>query len=158
MIVQLAAALLLLAALWIVFRFAMGLRWAKLQREESRAGEERRGRSVVAELPQGEVVELFIADPTGFEWGGTRLGRQEIAGARLLLNGGVLAACARPQFTLPDPPPPEEPVGRERWEVVLYRRDGGVEAVPCGTVREGVSREAAHRVFAAVRAAVTEGP
>jgi hypothetical protein len=151
MFFQVAAALLLLAALWMVFRFAMGLRWAKVQREEARAEQERQGRRVVAELPQGEAVDLFLADADGFHWGGRRVGAGEIVGARLLLNGGVMAACVRPGSTLPEPTAPEEHEGRERWEVLLYLGEGRRETIFCGTLREGVSREAANRVFAAVQ-------
>ena len=153
-----AAALALLVGLWMVFRFAMGLRWAKVQREQARADEERRGRRAVAELPQGESVVLFLedADAGGFQWGGRAVSRQEILGARLVLNGGAMATWARAGVTLPDPPLPEEPEGRERWEVVLYLKDGRKETVSCGKVREGVSRDAASRVFEAIRGSTTE--
>jgi hypothetical protein len=154
MLLQIAAALALLAGLWMVFRFAMGLRWAKVQREEARREEERQGRRVVAELPQGETVALFLADARGFHWSGRSVGRAQIRGARLRLNGGVLAACTRPGSALPEPTPPEEAEGRERWEVVLYLESGRLETIACGTLREGVSREAANRVFAAVKTEV----
>jgi hypothetical protein len=138
-----------------MFRFAMGLRWAKLQRDQARAEEEGRGRRLVAELPEGESVVLFLEDASGFHWGGRAVPRQEVLGARLVLNGATLAACARPGAVLPDPPQPQEPDGRERWEVVLYLGEGRREAVSCGKLREGVSREAATRVFEAVRAALS---
>ena len=82
------------------------------------------------------------------------MGRAEIRGARLRLNGGVLAACTRPGSTLPDPTPPEEAEGRERWEVVLHLEGGRLETIACGTLREGVSRDAAHRVFSAIKTEV----
>jgi hypothetical protein len=156
MLLQIAAALALLAGLWMIFRFAMGLRWAKVQREQALREEERHGRRLVAELPQGETVALFLADAQGFHWSGRSVGRGEIRGARLLLNGGVMAGAARAGSTLPEALPPEEHEGRERWEVVLYLDGGRLETVACGTLREGVSREAANRVFAAVRAALEE--
>lgn len=149
-----AAVLVLLAGLWTLFRFAMGLRWAKIQREAARAEEERRGRQVVAELPQGEAVVLFLQDADGFHWDGRRAGRGEVLGARLLLNGAEMASCLRAGSSWPEAARPEEFEGRERWEVVLHLGEGRRETVRCGTVREGVSREAAGRVFAAVRAAV----
>jgi hypothetical protein len=151
LLIQLAAALLLLVVLWGVFRFAMGLRWAKLQREQARAEEERRGRRLVAELPQGESVALFLEDAAGFHWSREAVRREDVKGARLLLNGAEMGSCARAGEVLPPPPRPEEPEGRERWEVVLYLRDGRAVTVDCGKVREGVSREAAARVFEAVR-------
>jgi hypothetical protein len=153
-LIQLAAALLLLAALWLTFRFAMGLRWAKVQREEARRAEEGRGRRLVAELPQGEAVVLFLEDAGAFHWGGASVAHADLAGARLVLNGGAMATCARPGAALPAPPPPHEPDGRERWEVVLYLTGGGSVAVDCGKLREGVSREAATRVFEAVKDAI----
>jgi hypothetical protein len=101
-------------------------------------------------------VVLFLEDAAGFHWGGQAVSRQEILGARLVLNGGAVAACARPGAILPDPPLPEESEGRERWEVVLYLKDGRKETVSCGKVREGVSRDAASRVFEAIRGSTTE--
>ena len=53
-----------------------------------------------------------------------------------------------------DPPPAEGYEGRERWDVFIYCRDR-TEAVPCGSLREGVSREIAGRVFEAVRRAAS---
>ena len=53
---------------------------------------------------------------------------------------------------LPEPPSAEDFEGRESWDVVLYLEDGGTCVVPCGTLREGVSREIAARVFHATRA------
>ena len=41
---------------------------------------------------------------------------------------------------------------RERWDVLIYCGDR-TEAVPCGSLREGVSRDIASRVFEAVRRA-----
>ncbi len=146
--VRLLALGLLLVVLWTLFRFAMGLRAAKVEREAARRAAEDAGRRVVTELPEPAGVRFFIEDAGGFSWGEERVGRGDVLGARLLLNGGVMAAFGE---ALPDAPPPEEFEGRERWDVVLYLRDGRTAIVACGTVREGVSREAAARVFAAVR-------
>jgi hypothetical protein len=84
------------------------------------------------------------------------MSKAEVAGARIRLNGGVLAEFARPGLSLPPETAAEEYDGRERWEVVVYGRRGVVHQVPCGTVREGVSREAAHAVFEAVRRSAGE--
>ena len=150
-LVQIVAAAGLFLVLWSLFRLAMGLRFAKVSREEARRVEETRGRRVVAEIALDEGLVLFLEDDQGFYWGANRVRKSEIAGARLLLNCGVLGACARPGVVLPEPIPPEEFEGRERWEVVLYGADGSVQPVHCGTLREGVSREIAGKVFAAVR-------
>jgi hypothetical protein len=107
---------------------------------------------VVAEVPtaSGEL-EFFLEDAEGFYWRGSELRKPDLMGARLLLNGGVIAACARPGLLLPDPPLPEEFEGRERWDVALYLRDGGQRVVSCGSLREGVSRAIGTQVFQAVR-------
>jgi hypothetical protein len=138
-----------------LFRFAMGLREAKRQRESERAAEEARGRRVVAEIPLGDGgIVLLTEDERGFLWGDAGFARSEIAGARLLLNGGILREFARgPGERLPPPVPPEEFEGRERWEVAVFLKNGGVARIPCGTLREGVSREIAGRVYAAVERA-----
>jgi hypothetical protein len=154
MIIRIAAALLLLAALWVLFRFAMALRWSKVVREGSRSAEESRGRKVVAEIPLPDQLLFFVEDDAGFYWGGSQARKSEIVGARMLLNGGVIGSFGRPWAALPDPPAAEEYEGRERWDVLVYCR-GRTEAVPCGSLREGVSREIAARVFAAVRRAAS---
>jgi hypothetical protein len=152
MLIQWLAGLLLLAALWMLFRFAMGLRWAKLSREEGRARVESSGRRVVAEVPlAGGELSFFQEDRAGFYWAGHHVARAEVAGARLLLNGNVVGAAARPSAVLPDPPSPEELAGRERWDVWLYLAADEVARVRCGSLGEGVSREIAARVFEAVR-------
>ena len=152
MLIQLLAGLALLAALWMLFRFAMGLRWAKVSREEARQAAESQGRRVVAEIPlAGDELAFFEDDGRHFHWGTERVAKAEITGARLLLNGNVVGGFSRPEAPLPDPPAAEEHEGRERWDVLLYLRGGAARHVPCGTLREGVSRDIAARVFEAVR-------
>jgi len=155
-----AVALLLFAAfLFLLFRFAMGLRQAKRERERAREAEEARGRRVIAEVPLSEAEVVFLTeDEDAFAWGGRQVAKAEILGARLLVNGAVLQECARPAGALPPPSPPGEYEGRERWEVALYLAGGGEARIPCGSLREGVSREIAGRAFAAARAAVAGGP
>jgi len=150
---RLAAGAAFLFFLWTLFRLAVGLRWEKVSREAERRQAEAGGGRVVAELPLNEGVVFFLEDASHFRWGTAAVPRREVLGARLLLNGGVVGAAAREGFTLPAAPFVEEYEGRERWDVVLYRRDGS-QAVPCGTLREGVSREAAGQVFEAVRRAL----
>jgi hypothetical protein len=152
MLIQLLAGFLLLAGLWMLFRFAMGLRWAKVAREEARADAEARGRRVVAEIPlPGDELSFFQEDDERFHWGGTSVARSEVTGARLLLNGNVVGASSRRGVALPPPPAAEDDEGRERWDVLLYLAKGESARVPCGALREGVSREIAARVFEAVR-------
>ena len=149
---QVAAALVLAAFLFSMFRYAMALRAAKVARQSWREAEEARGRRVVAEIPgAGDAVTLFAEDGEGFYWAAERVARRDLAGARLRLNGGILATWTRPGVTLPEPMAPEEFEGRERWDVVLYVKGGGTRVVECGTLREGVSREIAARVFEVVK-------
>ncbi len=151
MIVLALVAIAFVLSLFSLFRFAMGLRFAKRSRERSRLAEEQRGRRVVAEIPLGDDVVFFIEDAGGFAWGTHNLARAEVIGARMLLNGGVMASWTRHGASLPEPPAAEEYEGRERWDVVVYERGGAGRSVPCGTLREGVSREIAGKVFEAVR-------
>ena len=146
---------LLLAVLFVLFRFAMGLRYAKRERERARQAEEERGRRVIAEVPLSEAEVVFLTeDDRVLAWGGTEVSKATIVGARLLVNGAVLRECARRPVALPPPSAPEEYEGREWWEVALFLEGGSEARIPCGTLREGVSREIAGRVFEAARAAV----
>ena len=155
--IKILALLALLALLWSIFRLSMGLRWAKVSRESARREEEGRGRRIVAELPSADgTLGFFAEDHAGFYWPAGEAGKSGLRGARLILNGGVIAAVTRPGETLPEPPALEPFEGRERWEVVLYGKAGRDHTIACGTVREGVSREIATRVFEAVRAALEE--
>src|SRR5688500_16102357 len=135
----------------------MALRWSKVTRVSWREAEESRGRRVVAEIPgPGDEMILFLEDGDGFAWGTERVRKSEIVGGRLRLNRGILASWARPGLVLPEPGSAEDFEGRETWDVVLYLEGGATRVVPCGTLREGVSREIAARVFHATRAVVNE--
>ncbi len=153
MIVSALAAALFVFFTWSLFRMAMGLRESRRVRQAARHREESEGRRVIAEIPGDDGVVFFVEDGDAFAWGGRRVSRAEVDGARLLLNRAVLASWSRPGTTLPAQPSGEAFEGRERWDVVLYLRDGAVVEVPCGVLREGVSREIGARVFEAVRQA-----
>jgi hypothetical protein len=153
-LIRLLALALLLLVLWKLFRYAMGLRYEKLMREESRRALLAQGRRIVAELPLESGLEFVLEDADAFHWGGKSLRKREVAGARLLLNGASVAAAARGGGALPEAPAAEAYEGRERWEVVVYLDGARTHVIPCGTLREGVSREAAQQVFAAVKAAI----
>jgi len=154
-ITTLVAAALLALFLWSLFRFAMGLRYAKLSREEARRAFAAQGREVVAELPQpsGDVV-LFLEDAEAFYWAASEARKGDVLGAQLLLNGRAIDALARPGARLEAGPPEDDEEGRERWDVVLHLAGREPETVACGHLREGISREAATRVFEAVKRAV----
>ena len=150
---RIAAGAALALILFSIFRYAMALRAAKVARLSWREAEESRGRRVVAEIPgPGDAVTLFLEDEGGFYWGADEVRKPEIAGGRLRLNRGILATWARPGRALPEPESAEDFEGRETWDVVLYLEDGRTRVIPCGTVREGVSREIATRVYHATRA------
>jgi hypothetical protein len=152
--IQIVALLVFLYVVFHFFGYAMALRQAKRMRERERDAEEARGRRVVAELPLDDGgIALLTEDETDLRWGAERVGTAEIAGARLLLNGGILREFARRPGVLPPPVPPEEFEGRERWEVAVFLEGGRVARIPCGTLREGVSRDVAGRVYEAVERA-----
>lgn len=157
LLVQLSAAAAFLAFAFWLFRLAMGLRYAKVLREEARRAEQARGRRLIAEVPapSGELL-LFFEGRESFLWGERSFAKPEILGARLLLNRRAVAACSRPGVVLPPGEPEEEYDGRERWDVALSLSGGEVVTITCGTLREGVSREAAQRVFDAVSRVVGE--
>jgi hypothetical protein len=150
--IRIAAAFALAAILFSIFRYAMALRWAKVVRQSWREGEEARGRRVVAEIPgPADDMTLFLEDDAGFYWGAAAVRKSEVVGGRLRLNRGILASWSRPGIVLPEPPSAEDFEGRESWDVVLYLDGGATAVVPCGTLREGVSRDIASRVFHATR-------
>jgi hypothetical protein len=150
--IEAVAAAALALFLLSIFRYAMALRAAKVARLSWRESEEARGRRVVAEIPgSGDDMAMFLEDGAGFYWGGEQVRKRELRGARLRLNRGILASWARAGAVLPDPESAEDFEGRETWDVILYLEDGGTRVIPCGTLREGVSREIATRVFHAVR-------
>jgi hypothetical protein len=156
--IKVIAAIALALALWAVFRLAMALRWSKIERDRARLAEEARGRRVVAEIPLSDAeLVLLLEDGDAFWWGQRSVRKADIVGGRLLLNGGIIGEFAAPGTSLPPPAAAEEYEGRERWDVRVYRRDGGAIEIPCGTLREGVSREIAGRAFEAVRAAARVG-
>jgi hypothetical protein len=150
-LIQLAAAVAFALVLWRAFRFAMGLRASRVHREDERRAQEMRGRRIVAEVPTREGgLYLFLESEHELEWQDHSVAKADLVGCRLILNGAVMATAVRPGFALPEPGIPEEFEGRERWDVRLYSRGGVVHEVPCGVLREGVSRETARAVFDAV--------
>jgi hypothetical protein len=153
MLVKLLAAAVFVVLVFRLLNFALGLRAQMRAREEERATQQARGRRVVAELPLEAGVCLFLEDAAGFYWGENEVGKEQLSGARLVLNGGVVAQAARPGVSLPAPGASAEWDGSEQWEVRLHLAAGGTRQVPCGRLREGVSRDAAGAVFEAAKQA-----
>jgi hypothetical protein len=155
--IQWLAGAALLAALFWLFRFAMGLRYAKVVRERERRALEARGRRLVAEVPaaNGELG-LFVEDAAGFALGDVALAKAELVGVRLLVNGRVVETRQQPGLRLPESVVTERE-GRERWDVLASLSGDRSVVIPCGSLGEGVSREAAQRVFAALARALPGG-
>jgi hypothetical protein len=157
MLIKIIAGVLLLVALFTLFRFAMSLRWARTERLQERRNAEARGRRVVAEIPLPDgALTFLLEDAEAFYWSSESVRKAKIVGARMLLNGGIIGECASKGHSLPPPIAPQEFEGRERWDVAVYLREGRIATLPCGTLREGVSREIAGRAFEAIRAAVRD--
>lgn len=158
-LVRLLAATAFLGLVMWLFRLAMGLRYVKVLREQERRRHEAAGRRLVAEAPthDGDLV-LVLEDRAAFHWGQEPLPKAEILGVRLILNGRVIDALARPGVALPEAGWSEEYEGRERWGVRLDLVGGRSFAIPCGALREGVSREAAQQVYAAIARALAADP
>jgi len=70
MLIKIIAGVLLLLALFTLFRFAMSLRWAKTERLQERRNAEARGRRVVAEVPVSDgALTFLLEDAEAFHWG-----------------------------------------------------------------------------------------
>ena len=141
-VIQVLARLALLVVAVDALPLRDGPAWAKVAREEARRS--RRSRRAAASWPRSRTGTVRSSwrttrSPGARAWEGRD--RAPAAAERRcvgLLRAGV---------TLPPPPPP-----RSRGPRALGRRrlpEGAGETVPCGTLREGVSRERGPRVFEA---------
>src|SRR3989442_14784347 len=107
MIIQVLALLALVLSLWTVFRFAMGLRWAKVSREDARAAEQARGRRGGAEIPlPDDEIAFFVEDEAGFYWGRRQARKRDVRGGGVPLKGAVMASFSPGGESRPEPPPP----------------------------------------------------
>ena len=151
--IQVGAALLFLAAVWIPLRFALGLRYAKVVREEAREAQAgpRRRRDPVGRGSRRFLHRIGRRIRAALDG---RVAKADVVGGRLLLRGGAIGEFARAGVSLPAAAPSSDYEGRERWDVVLHLADGSITTIACGILREGVSRDVATRVFEAVRAAL----
>jgi hypothetical protein len=155
--IQWLSAAALLAALFWLFRFAMGLRYAKLEREREHSALLAQGRRLVAEVPAANGgLGLFVEDAAGFALGDVSLAKAELVGVRLLVNGRVVDSRQRPGSQLAASEV-EEHEGRERWDVLASLSGSRSVVIACGSLGEGVSREAAQRVFASLARALPGG-
>ena len=142
-----------------LFFFALGLastlRFHRRDRQRERDELAASGRSVLAEIPTKDGLELFVADDVHFYWRNTTIVKDRIGLVRVLINGTPLASYSAQRFPTGDPGDSgsfadrPDGIAHDRWDV-LIRADADT-LVECGSVRERVSQALARRVFDAVR-------
>ena len=153
------AALVALALLAAAASLATTLQAYRRRRRRLRDSERALGRTIVAEIPAGNDLVLFSADPSRFYYGDRSIDKDLIAAVRVLINGAPIAAAVstrhpeavdRRPTSFEDRP---EGIARDRWDVAIETVSGTV-LVECGAIRERVSQELARTVYEAVKNAV----
>ena len=142
------------------FLFALGListlRYHQRSRDRERRSLKESGRTVVAEIPTKEGLELFVCDNAYYYWGERAVPRDDVRLVRVLINGSPLVSYTTQRHddedggdsgSFADRP---EGIAHDRWDVLL-RSSAGDVMVECGSVRERISQELARAVFDAVR-------
>ena len=142
-----------------LFLFALGLastlRFHRRSRERERRELQLAGRTVLAEIPSGGGLTLFIADEDHYHWGETAIPKNDIRLIRVLINGSPIATHTARRYGSEDPGSSggfadrEEGIAHDRWDV-LVRTKAADTLVECGSIRERVSQELARRVFDAI--------
>ena len=151
-VAALVAAALIFAALSLLTTLHFYRKRRRLAHEEEAA----RGRTIIAELPIGADLTLVSEDTEHFYYGATPIAKNEIAAARVLINGSPIAAVVSPRWqsavTLQPTSFEDRPEGiaRDRWDVALETVAGTV-LIECGAIRERVSQELARKIFDAVK-------
>jgi hypothetical protein len=153
-----AVALLIVAA-----SLATTLRLLRRRRQHLRNVEQELGRTIIAEVPDGDDLILFTEDAQRFYYGQRAVDKDLIAAVRVLINGSPIAAYEShqaaggvhgPATSFEDRP---EGIARDRWDVAIELTAGTTNngqpsmLVPCGAIRERVSQELARAVFDAVK-------
>ncbi|MBM62495.1 MAG: hypothetical protein CL484_06050 [Acidobacteria bacterium] len=114
------------------------------------------GRSVIAEIPAKNSLELFTSDKDHFFWRESTIHKEQILLVRVLINGSPLTSyfSKRHQFeeqgdsgSFADRP---EGIAHDRWDI-LIRTPICDTLIECGSIRERVSQELARRVFDTVK-------
>ena len=152
---DLIAGLIALALFLFALGLASTLRFHRRMRERERDALLAAGRSVLAEIPTQDGLELFVADDVHFYWRSVNILKEHIRLVRVLINGTPLASHSARRFAADDSGDSgsftdrPEGIAHDRWDV-LIRADGDT-LVECGSVRERVSQELARRVFDAVK-------
>ncbi len=142
-----------------LFLFALGLastlRFHRRDRDRERNELLAAGRTVLAEIPTQDGLELFVTDDAHFYWGTTLIAKNRIRLVRVLINGTPLASYCAQRFAADDPGDSgsfadrPEGIAHDRWDVLIRADDDTL--VACGSIRERVSQELARRVFDAVK-------
>ena len=158
---DLVAGIIAVALLLIALSLATPLQFFRRRRLRARDAEHEMGRTVIAEIPAAEDLLLFSEDPESFHYGRQVVRKDDIAAARVLINGIPIAAAisrthqdaaALHPTSFEDHP---EGIARDRWDVAI-ETTGGTVLVECGAIRERVSQELARAVFDAVKRAVEQ--
>jgi hypothetical protein len=134
------------------------LQMFRKQRRRARENERTLGRTIVAEIPAQDELALFTKDARQFHYGARSIDNDRIVGARILINGAVIASCTSGRRAIPDSArltadaidDRPEGIARDRWDVAIDSLDGTL-VVECGAIRERVSQELARAVFDAVK-------
>ena len=110
---------------------------------------------VIAEIPAGDDLVLFSADPSRFYYGERSIDKDLIVAVRVLINGAPIAAYVSRRHAADEKQPTTfddhpEGIARDRWDVAVETLTGTV-LIECGAIRERVSQELARRVFDAMR-------
>ncbi len=152
---DLIAGLIALGLFFFALGLASTLRFHRRERQRERDELAAAGRSVLAEIPTRDGLELFVADDVQFYWRNTAIVKDRVRLVRVLINGTPLASYSAERLATNDPGDSgsfadrPEGIAHDRWDV-LIRADADT-LVECGSVRERVSQALARRVFDAVR-------
>jgi hypothetical protein len=155
------AALVALALVFFALSLLTTLHVYRKRQRRAREEELARGRTIIVELPTDPDLTLFTEDAHHFYYGARAIPKDEITGARVLINGAPIAAftsshwrtddrsdrhAAAGPASFDDRP---EGIARDRWDVDIETVNGAVR-VECGAIRERVSQELARKIFTAV--------
>jgi hypothetical protein len=149
------AGLLALALLFIALSLADALRRFRRRRERAHDSERALGRTIIAEIPTAEDLELFSEDAVRFHYGEQSIDKDLIVAVRVLINGAPIAAYVSTRHHADATQPTSfedrpEGIARDRWDVAIETVTG-TTLVECGAIRERVSQELARAVFDAVK-------
>jgi hypothetical protein len=135
---------------------ATTLHFSRRRRARAHDSERALGRTIVAEIPTADDLELFSEDAVRFYYNHRSIDKDLITAARVLINGAPIAAVVSNRHTREADRHPTsfedrpEGIARDRWDVAIETVTGTV-LVECGAIRERISQELARAVFDAVK-------